>query len=179
MKTKKIRAKKADILWEEVLKVVIAVICIGLLFILAWKLYGLFFTKSATEQAKQSIKTLYDELDKVQKGQVAEANVFIESPKDWEIIAWPNKLLDSKPSFCKADYCICLCEAPSVIPDYNFNKPIDRSLNLCISSGSCRDVYQKVVIYDKYGVNNLISIGGPIGLKINSVGGTINVREQK
>ena len=179
MKIQKIKNKKADVSFglSEVGKIVLAVICIVLLLFLAVKLYGLFFKKTALEQANEGIKTLSEEIQGVINGK-AEGQVFLESPVGWQVIVWPNRLLNSKPDSCKAEYCICLCPIPSLVPEYGAMKAIDRAMKECNSVGVCRDFSQQVVTFDKYDVNNPLEMSKPSSFSINFKSGVVNVKQK-
>lgn len=184
--------QKKAILLPEVLKLVIAALCISLLIILAFSLQGIFIKKHASEQAKESIKTLYSEIQKVESGEKVSSKLFIESPVKWWVIAWPYKDEENKPISCKKDYCICLCPIPS-FPSK------DESLKECNSVGVCRDVSKPIkTVYKAKPTNNYadiikkfigvlgydtenvpINIEGILPLNVSIEGETISVTKEK
>lgn len=177
---------KKAILREESVKLFIAAICIVLLLILFFKLMGLFTKKTAMEQARESIKVLMDEIDKVQKGQESK-EFFLESPAKWWVIAWPYKNEGNKPEQCKLDYCICLCAIPTLPSKAN-------SLTECSNGGICKDVnttirtiyeaeppnwFAKVLSSFVNEPNKPIDIGGPLPLKVVIENNEIHVKKQR
>ena len=189
-------SEKGDIVLSELVKIVLAVICIALLIILADKLYGLFFTKTAAQQAKESLKVFSDELNKVTSGQESQGQVFIESPAGWEVDVWPNSYSGStltlKPDTCKAQYCLCICE-PSISSQNNImyvmvngvknvvlgKNAIQDDVKNCELSGSCQDISMKIVTLDQYNMINPLEIKGPTAFNISMSSGVISVNQEK
>lgn len=196
MKIKNIKKiDKKGILLSEGIRIILAVIAILLLIYLAVQLTGIFTKKSAQEQAKESMKKLIDEIRVVEKGEKTESKLFIESPSDWWIIAWPFKEDVRKPNQCK-DYCVCICP----IPNYNQGDipSLDNSLKKCEALGICENVDKPAkTIYEseigkgystvfakavKYlvsffkDVDNIpLDIRGPLPIKIKLINGEIQI----
>lgn len=139
------RNKKGEsLLPEETVKIVIAVVGISFLLFMAYSVYGMFKQDSKVEQAKASLERLSFSLEKVEKGESALEEVIIESPDDWWILAWPYKENPNKPEQCKKDYCVCICDIPTVVSQAN-------SLDKCNSGGVCRDVSIKIKTISSFG----------------------------
>lgn len=148
---------KKGILLSEGIRIILAVIAILLLIYLAVQLSSIFTRKSEQEQAKESMNGLIDEIRAVENGQKSESQLFIESPNDWWIIAWPYKEDRRKPKQCKGDYCVCICP----IPDYTkADVPsLDNSLDFCSSIGVCEDVSKKTkTIYESKPEGTFVNI---------------------
>lgn len=191
MKIRRIkRINKKGILISEGIRIILAVIAVLLLVYLAVQLTGLFTKKSAQEQAKESMKRLIDEIKFVEKGEKIESELFIESPNDWWIIAWPYKEDVRKPKQC-GNYCVCICPIPA--SDIKLSS-IDNSLERCDSIGICENVDKPIkTIYEskvekgyakiiKYfiglfnDVNNVpLDIGSPLPIKIKLINGEIQI----
>ncbi|MEI6731172.1 MAG: hypothetical protein WCK90_00675 [archaeon] len=102
---------------SETLKILLAVLCIIILLILAYKLYGIFVAKTAVEQAKETLKQIVDEAAALKDGQ---SKIFlIQSPKTWALSSWPyipasgNVLMPNDCVNKQWKSCICLCEYPT------------------------------------------------------------------
>ncbi len=144
------KTKKGNLL-PETLKIIVAVLCIVLLFYLAVSVYGLFFKKTAIEQARESLKLMNLEIEKVEKAQKAEGDFLLESPNKWYLIGFPYKDGIETPQQCKK-YCICIC------PSGDKNT----ALQDCSTMGVCVDTLMKPETYNDIPVY----IQGPSQLKI-------------
>ena len=113
--------KKGDLLPEETLKIILAIIGISLLVYLAVSLYGIFIKDTKLEQAEASLGIIYSKIKSVESEE-DNLNFLIESPKDWWIVAWER---NEKPVKCKGSYCICICPENSLIE--------------CDNKGVCKD----------------------------------------
>ncbi len=113
MRKIKTRSKKGSLLLEsETVKIVLAVICIFLLIILAYKLYTLFMKKTAIEIARENIEQLANRINKLADGQSGKFT--LTGPNDWYLMLF-NKG-DSMPSQCSsANNCLCICESQTYV----------------------------------------------------------------
>ncbi|MEK6914311.1 MAG: hypothetical protein AABW83_01550 [Nanoarchaeota archaeon] len=196
MKIRKIIINKKGILLSEGIRIILAVIALVLLIYLAVQLSGLFIKKSAQEQAKGSMKRLIEEIRVIENGKKMEAQLFIESPNDWWIIAWPYKEDKRKPNQCKGNYCVCICPVPGKVDFGSTLLTFENSLDYCNNLGVCEDVNKKIkTIYesastgDKFGditksildffggetKNVPIDINKPLPIKIKLVDNEIHV----
>lgn len=123
---------KKGILLPETLKIIIAVLCIALLIVLAVKLYGLFFKKTALEQAKENIKNLYSKIERIEKNESKEESFIMESPNGWQLFAYGGG--SEKPKDCNKN-CICLCPVPGYGSD---------NLKECNNLGVCKNTVKKI-----------------------------------
>ncbi len=94
--------KKADILMPEFLKLMIAVIVIGLLLYLAYQLYGIFIAKSDLEKARSTLNQIVGKIESLEEGE--KIDYIINSPEGW------NLLLYEDESLCDGEKCLCICE---------------------------------------------------------------------
>lgn len=124
MKKIKINSKKGNLLLEsETVKIVLAVMCIVILIILAYKLYTLFFKKSAFEQAKESLEQLVGRINSMKDGQTSMFT--ITGPLTWRLLLF-NKG-DILPTQCYGfDNCLCICEG--------------QGYENCDKSGVCKNI---------------------------------------
>tara|TARA_Y100000310_G_C20554324_1_gene749768 strand:+ start:512 stop:1060 length:549 start_codon:yes stop_codon:yes gene_type:complete len=126
--------KKAEITTEEMVKIILAVMGIFLLLYLSVNLHGLFTTKTKIEQARVSLDKLYLEIEKIENNEKVTSEVFLESPNDWWVIAWPYQEENEKPSQCKKESCICICPKARK----------SESIKECGKKGICKDVSKEI-----------------------------------
>ena len=131
---------KKAILLPETLKIILAVIGISLLLYLSVNLYGLFTTKTDIEQARSSLEKLYSEIEKIENNEKTTSEVFLESPNDWWVIAWPYQGENEKPEQCKKEHCICICPTASK----------SESVNECDKKGICKDISREIETVYKF-----------------------------
>lgn len=101
--------KKAFLLGEETVKVIIAVICIGLLVVFVIYLYSAGKSRRGGEEfAEESLDYLIEQIN------AGATQIEIYNPKDWMITSWPykNQQLDNCANL-GYDYCICICPVPA------------------------------------------------------------------
>ncbi|MEK6935849.1 MAG: hypothetical protein AABW67_03610, partial [Nanoarchaeota archaeon] len=119
--------KKAEITAEEVLKLVLAVLCIIILVILAAGLYGIFTKKTDLEQAKESLNQITSMILNIEN--TKSKTYLLIAPKDWLIIYFS----DNNPSGtgCSGKTCLCFC---SKIAE-------EMNVNVCEhNGGTCKDI---------------------------------------
>jgi hypothetical protein len=102
---------KKGILPKNVLKMVIAVICILLLFTLAGNYYGIYFDKTHTKQSEESLNQLFLKMESLEKGEIG--NYLMTSPKDWYIVFYEPG--DNMPDKCEGKDCVCICPGEDLI----------------------------------------------------------------
>ena len=120
--------KKAMLLTEETLKIVIAVIGIGLLIYLLIALYfnstsekKLGQANAILKESDESIKAVIDNLDKVNPKRVN-----ILAPQGWFLFSFVD---DKKPNSCVNEVCLCIC--PITINVF------DKQIKKCDEKGVC------------------------------------------
>jgi len=120
--------RRANLLTEETLKIVIALISIGFL---VYFLTALYFRNSADkdlELAESSLEHLVEAIN----SDVKEVEIY--NPKGWCIVTWPYEK-NEKPKLCednKWDNCICICECKSLVTDFQ-----DYADEYCGVNGVC------------------------------------------
>lgn len=97
--------RKGDILASEVLKLVLAALCIIALVYLAVVMFGLLQAKTQTEQARGTLDELAAKSNLLQSGEQAET--LIVAPKGWFIISFERASLVKE---CTSNFCICMCD---------------------------------------------------------------------
>lgn len=119
--------KKAFLLAEETLKVVVAVIC---LIFLAYFLTSLYYSKINDEKlkfAKDILGTLNEKITLLEDGGFFEQDVV--NPNGWYLIGFTN---DIKPNSCSNQNCICICPIA-----YDYKGTFNRQQKKCDDKGSC------------------------------------------
>jgi hypothetical protein len=102
--------KKAFLLGEETVKIVIAVICIVFLIAL---LVSIYFSTTGNQQKVEAEKAmenvLVPEIARINTGGEASANrTLIQNPAGWSLFSFADG--DKKPNTCSGQNCICLCK---------------------------------------------------------------------
>ena len=145
------------LLGEEVLKIVIAVICLVFLVGFLVKLYYINIQDEELEQAEASLEYLIDEINADAK------EVIIYNPGNpWTIVGWPFD--GEKPSKCfDWENCLCFCKMSFWPKPINSQSIKER----CEAEGFCREVSQK------------IEIVGNFYIKIEKTPYTLQINENK
>ena len=97
----------SDLLTEQTLKIVIAVICIG--FLVGF-LVSLYFNSTKSQNLEFAESSLNFLVKEIKAGQTS---VEIYNPKGWTISSWPFE--KKIPNLCSNrgwENCICICETP-------------------------------------------------------------------
>jgi hypothetical protein len=118
---------KKAILASEVLKLVLAALCIFLLFLLAFKLYGIFTGKSDLEKATATLEAIVGKANGLEDGE--STNYLITSLEGWGIFFFNKGEINSE--LCKADNCLCICKSDS---------------KSCLVDGVCNKIDLEVII---------------------------------
>ena len=121
--------KRGGMLESMTLKIIIAVLCLILLFTVAGKLFGQFRDAQELEKAQNSLKEI-EKAMQTADDQNKNQEVWIFSPSDWFVLAYPNKLRYQRPIECENDYCVCICKPPE---SFRF----DSFLDSCNRGGVC------------------------------------------
>ncbi|MCX6748326.1 MAG: hypothetical protein NT076_01855 [Candidatus Pacearchaeota archaeon] len=108
-----IKNKKADLTLTEGAKLILAVICIGLLILFAVMLYNSLSSKQEREQAQATLEQLTGQMQQMKEGEVSE--FLITSPIAWSIVYFNKNLGDSRPKSCIKDKnCLCICQESDI-----------------------------------------------------------------
>ncbi len=93
------------ILMSETLKIILAVISIGLLVYLAFSLYGIFIKDTRLEQAEATLNQISDYIKSAQEDE--ETKYMILNPKEWYVVFYDAE--EEMPGSCKEKNCLCFC----------------------------------------------------------------------
>ena len=157
--------KKAFLLAEETLKIIIAVICISFL---AYFLISLYMKSSADEkleQAKASLEYLVKEINAgASSGQPRDVEIY--NPEDWSISSWGSEEIPFPKSCDNLGWknCLCICDEDKL------TLTLDGLSKNCDKDGFCLE-NNFVVEGDRWGgkksLRNSILIEPPLTLKID------------
>lgn len=120
---------KRGLILPEVIKLVIAAICIGLLIMLAVNLFGLFKAKTKIEQAKAGNTDIFNLVSSLRDNE--SKDYLIVGPKGWEFSYFGIETGRELPKSCGGESCICIC-------------PINQDrLSSCDEEGACRKAVKR------------------------------------
>ena len=155
----KVKKKAMQFTLVESIKIILAVVSIGLLIYLAVSLYGIFTKRPQLEQAKATLESLIEKINSLEENKIVKYT--LESPKEWYLISYDKEIIDADsnkemPSQCNGKDCLCLCYADVQIevnqplrgmarggwPDYFYYKNNNglNGLYQCESRGVCKNV---------------------------------------
>ena len=98
--------KKGDLLGEESVKIILAVIGIFILLGLGFKLWAAQ-KPTDIEQARSTLDRIVSRADMLSEVKLQDS-VLVESPQKWYLMS----VEESRWGFCEGDFCLCLCDVP-------------------------------------------------------------------
>lgn len=161
MKIRKLNKKGAGFLESEVLKIVLAVLCIVLLLYLGFKLYSLFLKKTDTEQARETLEQILQRASSLKEGE--NAKYLVVAPAGWYLIYYDSNF-PGMPSDCGFKGCICICSFKKSLAGKVFVYTGDGPGN-CEEQRVCRNPDFKIKIEYLYYFNNKNVGNGRIGIE--------------
>jgi len=124
--------KKGNLLPEEVLKIVVAVICIGFLIFLLVSLYFSLTGGQKKKEAEASMNLISKEITRINNdGEYNSQGIPVPNPSGWYIFSFTEG--EIKPNLCAGENCICICESV-LINIFDWQK---RQVERCDDKGSC------------------------------------------
>jgi len=124
MKTKKIKNKKAMLLAEETLKIIIAVIGISLL---VYFLVSLYYSTTNEKKQSEAVATV-DRISEVIENLGTEGGlIYGLQPFKWYLFSFVGD--DKKPNSCTGENCLCICG--KTVNAFN------RQIKECDKNGAC------------------------------------------
>jgi len=152
--------KKAELFAaEEVVKIVMAVICIIILITLAAGLYGIFTKKTDLEQARQSLKEIVAKINGLEEGQTTD--YLVVAPKKWYFLNYNTE--------------ICICSEENLLKSMEdcCNKGAKQSLDKTIALDSMCNLYPEPQIKMQ---NSCVSFKNlPLALHFSQNNGKISI----
>jgi len=152
------KSKKAMLLTEEVLKMVVAVI--GLL-LLSYFLVSFFYSDTKAKKQREATAAIGNIADVLSKLGVEGGEVKTLQPQRWILFSFTGE--EKKPNQCSGQNCVCICS--KVVGDI-----FDRQIKKCTKDGACLTISNlqefadiKIEPYKKETVDiNIQEIGGKI-----------------
>jgi len=124
------RIGKRAILMPEVLKIIIAVLCLILLFYLAFNIYQIFTAKSELEQARATLDAISGKINTLKEGNTTE--YLITSPKGWRVIPYDKSICICAKSE-KAEEQVDKCKVEGVCKEFNYTIKLTGTSVVCVS----------------------------------------------
>jgi len=123
--------KKGNLLTSEVLKMVVAVICIGFLIYFITALYYSNITNKNTIKAQSLIDRIGSEIINLNQNNLENFSIYDLSPEGWSVFGFVSP--ERKPSFCSGKNCLCVCKKTNSLLGDNE----ERQLGRCDEDGAC------------------------------------------
>ena len=166
MRRKKNFNKKGEgeLLPEETLKIIIAVICIVVLVVLVVVIYFAVTGNQNLKYAIASVNIFSNETKRINSGEINNVTRLIPNPSGWYIFSFVGQ--DIKPNSCAGANCLCICEK-LLIPWINGDS---RQAQRCDSKGACTPVVN-LKKFDAIEIK-----GGGIFVSISSANGQILIK---
>jgi hypothetical protein len=126
--------KKGELLTSEVLKTVLAVICIIFLIYLLSALYFSKVNGQKTIQAESSIEGILGGINILNlNGSMGVYSIYDITPVGWWIFSFTSN--EVHPNLCSGIDCICICKK-----SFEFLASKDKQANQCDDNGACGNV---------------------------------------
>ena len=120
--------KRGNILPEETLKIIIAVI--GIIF-LVFLLTSVYFSLTGAQNLKYAVASgelIQNEIQRLNLGgNYSSEGILIPNPSGWNILSYTG---NKKPNSCSGEDCLCICK--NILIDI-----FDRQLTECDKGGTC------------------------------------------
>jgi len=123
--------KKGMLVAEEVVKMVVAVICLSFLVYLLVSVYYSNTGSQNHERAQAVLNQIDEAVDKVLVSHDLFFNVTDVAPAGWNFFSFVSE--DKKPNSCANENCLCICDG--VMDDILIWH--DRQINECDGDGIC------------------------------------------
>lgn len=144
--------KKAFLLGEYTLKIIVGVLCILLLVYLLYSLYSNSQDERDLKMAESTLDELVEKMDEAKTGE--SQTLILLNPEKWIMISYDEE--DKKPEQCTGN-CVCICSNDE--PGWElFSSDVD----LCNSVGVCKTFEDKInkIEYQIRITNKIASLGG-------------------
>ncbi len=123
--------EKGNLLPEETLKIIIAVIGIIFLVFLLTSVYFALTGAQDSKKAEASKDIIVNEIQRLNSGgNYSSDGIFIPNPSGWNLISYTSQ---KKPNSCAGQNCFCICK--NILIDI-----FDRQLTECDKNGVCAEV---------------------------------------
>ncbi len=116
--------KKAMLLAEETLKMIIALIGIS---VLVYLLFSIYFASVGGQKTQHAIATIERMSEIIGNSESLVENVTDPSPIGWYLFGFVGE--EKKPNSCSGQNCLCICD--------NVIDLFDRQIKQCDNKGAC------------------------------------------
>jgi len=165
MRKMKLNKKGQGLLPETVLKLLIAVICLGFLIYLIAAIYFTLTSAPKIKEAEASTNLILEEINKVNtEGEFNDSGLLIPNPSSWFIFSFVEGEL--KPNSCIDENCICICEEA-------FPNLFDWQVKRCDEKGSCVGI-SNIKKFERIKIEN-----NGVWILINKLNEQVEVKEKK
>jgi hypothetical protein len=159
---------RGNMLTSEVLKIVVAVICIAFLVYFLSALYYSKVNTQKTIEARSSLDQVRLGIINMEQNSLTEFKIFDTSPIGWWVFGFVSPEL--KPNSCSGENCLCICKKSAGLLGNN----LEKQLTSCDEKGAC-ELIENLQDFVEF---KLDSSGGNFsGIKVKSVGGNIGVEK--
>jgi len=147
-----------DLLSGETLKVLLAVLGIGILVTLVVNIWYALSGDSNYAKAEASLNNvIYAEIQRINSGETENpSGIMVPNPSGWDIIGFTENI---KPNSCVGEKCICICDV------YFFDTEKSQATK-CDNEGICQ-VVENLVKFDKI---KIASAGTALSIKLTEQG---------
>ncbi len=106
--------KKGILLAENVLKIIIAALCIAVLVILGLKLFGMFSKENQVRKAEDSLNSIAEKITVLTSQEYTQDHLYVDvyPPKDkgWYIRSFKRADFPEKQCVGRFESCLCMCD---------------------------------------------------------------------
>ncbi len=128
---------KKGILISNAVKMVIAVVCLILLFYTGVSLAGIFTQKTGAQQAKANLEDLERTINSLEEGGTTQ--FVLLSPSGWEVVGFSGENMRVPNECSQLKNCLCLCNLDESILEFS------QVYELCEKNGYCIEINEKEI----------------------------------
>jgi Tfp pilus assembly protein PilE len=154
----RLRNRKAFILGEFTLKIIIAIACILILLYLLFALYSTYTEKSKIEQAKGALDRIDGKINEALQSETGRAEDVIYQPKSWAFVYYSS----GGPDACEEKSCLCICKKAGFFSNQRSS---------CTSNGECRK-FSSLKSADSFAIDE------PVDLVFSKVEGGVVIQRK-
>lgn len=162
MKIRSLRKnKKGMLLATEVVKIVIAVICISFLVYLLFSIYYNNKAAQDKQEAQSTINRIKDIITRIENKAINNETIPDISPASWYFFSYVGS--ETKPNFCAGEDCLCICEKISAWNSFWGGKQV----STCDQKGVCIPV-KNLKSFGSFEIKSISNGGTNVEIKNNS-----------
>jgi hypothetical protein len=154
---------EGELLPEETLKIIIAVICIAGLIVLIIVIYFSVTGDQDMKKVQEVLSRFANETKRINSGEINNVTFLFPNPKGWYVFSFVEQ--NVKPNSCAGKNCLCVCEKLSI----GIVNVDSRQAQRCDSKGAC------VTIVNLKKFNPIEIKSGGIFVSINKINDLIEI----